>query len=64
MLSVEAIERRVGKKSALLKAGGDVMAGVVVFEPDEDRRRSVSCMSARNSKVTAHEEAVETRTIV
>jgi hypothetical protein len=42
MLSVEAMERRVGKKSARLKAGGEVMAGVELWEPDEDLRRSSS----------------------
>jgi hypothetical protein len=45
MLSVEAVERSVGKKSARLKAGGEVMAGVEWLEPDEDLRRSENSVS-------------------
>jgi hypothetical protein len=48
MLSVEAMERRVGKKSARLKAGGEVMAGVELWEPDEDLRRSGDGVSGRS----------------
>jgi hypothetical protein len=45
MLSVEAMERSVGKKSARLKAGGEVMAGVEWLERDGDLRRSGDSVS-------------------
>jgi hypothetical protein len=58
MLSVEAMERSVGKKSALLKAGGEVVVVAAVCEPDEDLRRSENRVSGRSCLEEVQEQDI------